>query len=58
MVVSFTGTWIETNRPKQPVIRISVVSFTGTWIETKKKQHRIRYQRSYPLRVRGLKQEG
>ncbi|WP_147382565.1 hypothetical protein [Parabacteroides sp. AF18-52] len=34
MVVSFTGTWIETNQGKYKQRVGLVVSFTGTWIET------------------------
>ena len=33
-VVSFTGTWIETDRALNVVGGFHVVSFTGTWIET------------------------
>ena len=55
MVVSFTGTWIETSNLAGVLTKKLVVSFTGTWIETEDSDGLDDDEPSYPLRVRELK---
>ena len=58
-VVPLAGTWIETVFLDQLPDLKYVVPLAGTWIETDRRLDDLcHYQKSFPLRERGLKPEG
>ena len=57
-VTPYTGVWIETKVPVNPIVIAAVTPYTGVWIETRIPMHSRIPMQSHPTRVCGLKHDG
>ena len=55
LVAPHVGAWIETDQDNRDRQSVTVAPHVGAWIETASKQRVVRFDRSHPMWVRGLK---